>query len=219
MSDSAEDRFNRWELDKILRIYPGLSLRPIVKGEVRLAGRLVFDADADGLPRIEDAYEVEITVPPDFPRDLPAVKETAGRIPKSFHTNSDRCLCLGSPVRLRLAVCRQPTLIGFLERCVIPYLYGFSHREKFGTLPFGELDHGSKGLQQDFADLFGVESKIVAIAMVKSASMKKRDANKRPCPCGSGRRLGKCHNRRINGMRKQLGRTWFREQCLVLAGK
>jgi hypothetical protein len=219
MSDWAEDQFSRWELDKILWAYPGLSLRPFVNGVVRLSGRLVFVADADGLPRIADVYEVEITAPPGFPRDLPVVKETAGRIPKSFHTNGDGSLCLGSPVRLRLTICRQPTLLGFLERCVIPFLYGFSYREKHGVLPFGELDHGSKGLRHDFAELFGLENHDAVTGMVECASIKKRDANKRPCPCGSGRRLGKCHNRRINALRKQLGRSWFREQCLALAGK
>jgi hypothetical protein len=219
MRSHIEDHFERWKLDDLLLAYPDLSLRPIVNGVMRLTGTLAFSADAKGLERIDDAYEVEIIVPPSFPRELPLVKETAGRIPKDFHTNDDGRLCLGSPVRQHLELKKSPTLSGFMEHCVIPYLYGFSFREKHGQLPFGELEHGMKGIRQDFAEVFGVRHYQAAVRMVQLAGMKKSDANKRPCPCGGGRRLGKCHNHRVNVLRKQLGGTWFREQYRWLTGK
>ena len=219
MGSLTQDKFDRWYLDEFLLAFPGLGLRPIVNGEVRLAGTLAFSAEADGLERIEDAYEVEMAMPDGFPRHLPFVKETGGRIPKSFHTNDDGSLCLGSPVRQHIALAKSPTLSGFVKSCVIPYLYGFSYREKHGRLPFGELDHGMKGVRKDFAELFGIKDEKAADQMVLLAGMKKRDANKQQCPCGSGRRLGKCHNRRVNPLRKQLGHTWFREQYRWLTGK
>jgi hypothetical protein len=40
--------------------------------------------------------------------------------------------------------------------------------------------------------------------------MKKRQANKLPCPCNSGRRVGQCHHLEINRLRNKLGRSWFR---------
>jgi len=30
-----------------------------------------------------------------------------------------------------------------------------------------------------------------------------------PCPCGTGMRLGRCHNRKLNTLRDKLGRRWF----------
>jgi hypothetical protein len=48
--------------------------------------------------------------------------------------------------------------------------------------------------------------------MVRLAGKKKRIANKLPCPCGSGRRLGRCHNLKVNGLRHQLGPKWCRTQ-------
>jgi len=219
MRSHIEDQFERWKLDDLLLANPDLSLRPVVNGVMRLKGTLAFSADAKGLERIDDAYEVEIIVPPDFPRELPLVKETAGRIPKDFHTNDDGSLCLGSPARQHLELIKSPTLPGFMKLCAIPFLYGFSFREKHGQLPFGELDHGLKGIRQDFAEVFGVKDHQAAVQMVQLASIKKSIANKRPCPCGSGRRLGTCHNRRVNDLRKQLGPTWFREQYQWLTGK
>lgn len=219
MPNTIQDKFDQWKLVELLRAHPGLSVQPIVNGQVRLAGTLAFSAHARGLERIDDAYELEIAVPDGFPRELPLVKETAGRIPEGFHTNDDGSLCLGSPVRQHLELAKAPTLPGFVKTCVIPYLYGFSYREKHGHLPFGELDHGMKGIRKDFAALFGVKDEKIGAHMVRLAGMKKRDANKQSCPCGNGRRLGKCHNRRVNTLRTRLGRTWFREQYRWMSGE
>jgi hypothetical protein len=196
-------------VEELLREQPGLRLQSVVDGELRFAGSLDFSADASGRERISDRYELELRVPRAFPREPALVRETGARIPKGFHTNSDGTLCLGSPTQLRLTLFRAATLPEFVEHCVVPYLYGFSYHEKYGELPFGELAHGSRGLRQDFAELFGVKES-VAIELVRLASLKKRVANKLPCPCGSGCRLGRCHNLKVNLIRDELGRNWLR---------
>jgi hypothetical protein len=216
MVRTIQDKFEQWKLRELLHAYPDLSLRPIVNGQVRLSGSLSFSADANGLERLNDTYEVAIAVPHGFPSELPIVTETAGRIPKDFHKNDNGSLCLGSPARQYLELKKGPTLLGFVTTCLIPYLYGFSYREKHGRLPFGELDHGIKGIQRDLAALFGIDDEKAAEEMVRLAGMKKRDANKQRCPCGSDRRLGKCHNRQVNQLRSQLGRRWFRDHYLWL---
>ena len=191
---------------------PGLRIRPSAEESVVLAGSLRFSADKPGLERIEDEFEVEIAVPNQFPNEIPQVWETGGRIPKSYHKLVDLSLCLGSPARLRMLVKGEPTLLAFVRKCVIPYLYGFSLRSQCGLLPFGELAHGVGGLIQDYAELFGVAPGEAVVEMVRLASLNKRDANRQRCPCGSGRRLGRCHNRRVNEMRKLLGRRWLAEE-------
>jgi hypothetical protein len=192
---------------------------PKVNGQLRIKGVLPFKAEADGLERIEDEYLVDIVVPPSFPRDLPAVTETAGRIPRRFHTNPDRSLCLGSPTRQRLALGHSQTLSTFVEQVLIPYLYGFSFRERHNFLPFGELAHDKEGLIEDFANLFGETEDWSVLEMVRLTGLKKRHANKQPCPCGSGRRVGKCHHLRLNALRNQLGRRWFHDQYSWLQRK
>lgn len=219
MGNSVQERFQQWRLEELLITYPGLSLRPSANGYVRIAGSLSFAADASGFERIEDAYELEIIVPSGFPRTVAGVRETAGRIPKSFHTNDDGTLCLGSPLRQKLELAKDPTLVGFVRTCLIPYLYGYSYREKHGSLPFGELEHGKEGLRDDFTVFFGLRNDRAAEQMVWLTGLKKREANKYACPCESGRRLGKCHNRRVNRLRTQFGRTWFRWQYRLLVGR
>jgi len=216
MGNSIQQRCERWQLEELLRAYPGLRLVPVVDSNVRLAGTLAFAAQAPGHERIEDAYTLEMSIPERFPFDLPLVRETGGRIPRTFHALADGSLCLGSPTRQRLELIDAPTLPAFMERCVIPYLYGFSLQEKHGTLPFGELAHGRAGLRKDFAELFGAGTEAAAEEFVRLASLKKRAANKYPCPCGSNRRLGRCHHHQVNRFRNLLGRLWFREQYVWL---
>jgi hypothetical protein len=65
-----------------------------------------------------------------------------------------------------------------------------------------------KGIIEDLADVFGVQ-KVMVAGFVRVAAMKKRVANKRPCPCGGELRLGLCHRKRLNMLRRRLGRRWF----------
>lgn len=208
--DRTRDRIQAWRVDDLLEKYSGLRLVPIRSEGLKLAGPITFSAQARDLESITDEYEVEITVPPKFPRAVPAVRETAGRIPPTYHTLGDGTLCLGSPTRLRLIASESCSLTRFVERCLIPYLYGRSYFEKHGVMPFGELAHGDDGIREDLASIFGVDGRYDLCEFVRLAAMRRREANKQPCPCGSGRRLGRCHNRSVNALRGRLGRQWFR---------
>jgi hypothetical protein len=208
----------RWKVDDLLREQPGLRLAPSRNGVVRLSGAVEFSAQKPGLERLDDSFEIEIVVPKSFPRELPVVIEVGGRIPATFHTDDGGGLCLGSPTQQILAIQSAPTLPGFVKRCIIPYFYGFVYHSRHGVMPFGELAHGRKGIRDDFRALFGVHTDQAAVEMVRLAGLNKRAANKATCPCGSGRRLGRCHNRRLNRLRRLLGRKWFRGQYRLLNG-
>jgi hypothetical protein len=63
----------------------------------------------------------------------------------------------------------------------------------------------------DYAILFGLKSIEQAKVAVKYLGMKKGRANKLPCPCGCGRKLGKCSfNGRLKEFRILAERGWFR---------
>ncbi|MEI6178286.1 MAG: hypothetical protein WCS43_15445 [Verrucomicrobiota bacterium] len=93
----------------------------------------------------------------------------------------------------------------------MPYLYKRSYFEKHDCLPAGELEHGSSGLIADYQQLFGVEGSEACLGMIQMLGMKKRNANKKPCPCGSGRCVGKCHNRVLKPFRDLATRRYFQE--------
>jgi hypothetical protein len=212
VAESIRQRFVQWQIDELLFSYPGLRVVPTTGGYVKITGALAFIREAPGKERIEDEYLVEITIPYAFPKCLLSVRETGRRIPRWYHTLRDGTLCLGSPTRLRFIVSGSASVLRFVERCVVPYLYGYSYFERHKSLPFGELQHGISGLREDLASLFGVDDERSISSFVRLAAMRKRQANKHSCPCGSSRRLGRCHHRRVNELRARLSRRWF---CVV----
>lgn len=167
--------------------YRGLALRPTrTGGSLFIAGDLEFTASGpNGERPVSDTFAVTIFVPPAFPADPPTVRETGGRLPRTFHTYQDGALCLGSPLRLRMRLRIRPDLLGFVETCLIPYLYGYLRFQQGEPLPFGELDHGDPGLLDEYQLLLCARDDRTCIALISMLGVKKRVANKWPCPCGA----------------------------------
>jgi len=207
---------HRLGIDDLLRRFPHLALRPHRDGRIVIAGDLQFSAVVLRFGTIEDAFSVEIHIPENFPSRLPSVFERDGRIPKTHHKMTDGSLCLGSPLVLRLKAVKGRTLLAFVEACIVPYFAGYSIYERTGEMLFGELAHGIPGLLEEYGRLTGATSDAACIGLIECLGLKKRVANKRMCPCGSGRRLGRCHNRRINPLREVASRAWFRNTARQL---
>lgn len=204
-------------LREFLRSYPKMAIRPSSGGDLRLKGHFEFAAHHAEEGDIQDSFALEMIVPNGFPRELPRVTETGGRIPRTgeYHVNgTDNTLCLGSPLSLLLRISKKPTLEGFAENCLVPYLFAISRKLKTGgPLPFGELAHGRTGMRDDYAALFGLKHPQNVGRVLALLGMKKRRANKLPCPCGCRKRLGACaFNLRLRAFRALASRSWYRKE-------
>ncbi len=201
-------------LSPFLKNYPGMTIRPTTGHGLIMHGKFCFSAQPEGGVEITDTYNLRIEVPKAFPFDLPRVTELDDKIPRTgkYHVNPDGTLCLGSPLRLLWKLSRKPTLSGFASDCLVPYLYAVSHKLKFGgDLPFSELEHGTPGALQDYADLFSLEQPEQAQRALHLLGMKKVLANKQPCPCGCGKKLKACQfNKTISKFRRLAHRSWFK---------
>lgn len=217
MPESIVERHRRWGVAELLKRHPELRILPTSDETLNVGGELRFYVQGPSEEPIEDAYEVLIRFPMSFPNGIPTAFEKGGRIPRSHHTHPDGSLCLGAKTEIRLKLGPDSTLDCFVNGILIPYLFQFSFLKKHGRMPFGELKHGVHGLLDYFAFLYKVADRRSAKALVLLTSLKKRRANKKRCPCGSGRRLGRCHNRTVNDLRKRLGRKWFSEEYKELS--
>jgi hypothetical protein len=110
---------------------------------------------------------------------------------------------------------RKPTLPGFAEMCLVPYLFAMSHTLRSGgPFAFDELQDGAKGILIDYADLFDLNTPEQARYALALLGIKKRRANKLPCPCACGKRLGRCKlNMRLRQFRQIASRIWFRSSA------
>jgi len=212
------------DLDEFLSAFPGLAIRPDGSNNTVLAGDFKLDAAIPGGVRVQESFHLEIRVPPDYPEDRPRVFERSGKIPMAGgknHINPDGSLCLGSPIRLMMHLGSNPSLVGYMRECVVPFLYAIAHRQQHGgDLVFGELAHWVPGLADDYGKILNLRDGGKILAALKCVLMKKRIANKRPCPCGCQRRLGKCRLRfRIHTFRKLIPKMWLRAHLQELTGK
>ena len=191
-----------------------MSLVPSRDSALVVRGTFSFTAKPKNDKEITDAYELEFCIPATFPHAIPEVKEIGGKISRDgkHHVNPDHTLCLGSPLRILSKISKQPTLVGFSESCLVPYLYAVSRKLQHGeTFVFSELAHGEQGIIDDYMELFGLKTRDQVIQTLTLLGKKRRIANKKPCPCGCGRRLGKCSfNKKINKYRRLASMSWFR---------
>ncbi len=207
-------------LREFLQDYPQMAIRPTTNCGVRLKGQFAFVATHPKAGIVQESFQLQIDIPKAFPKDVPTVMEIGGRIPRNgdYHVNQGGSLCLGSPMGLMMKLLKSPTLIGFAESCIVPYLFAISLKLKSGEpLPFGELDHGIKGILDDYLILFGLKTVEQVRYTIRLLGMKRRLANKLPCPCGCGIRLGQCKfNFKLNEFRAMANRSWHKHHCQML---
>ncbi|MFT5730210.1 MAG: hypothetical protein ACI8PB_004388 [Desulforhopalus sp.] len=202
-------------IEKFLDDYPQMSTVPYTGDGICLRGNFRFKAIGSENEELEGNYKIEIIVPKDFPDELPSVKELAEKITHETangHLFLDNSLCLGSPLRLKKLLHQNPNLSSFASKCLVPFFYAVSHKmKKGGDLVFGELEHGNKGIVDDYIDLFGLKDHGQVVEALQLLGMKKRFANKKLCPCGCGKRLGVCSfHIKLNEFRCLASTSWFR---------
>ena len=132
--------FSDVQIEELLQAWPRLRRAPSPDKRVGvIQGWLAFTLKPAGLPEITDTYRLLLKVPLAGSLDVPVVYEEGGRIHRTDdnHVNPRGNLCLGSPWRIRIKCGFPPSLIEFVEQCVVPFLYGASWREQSNTgFPF-----------------------------------------------------------------------------------
>jgi hypothetical protein len=183
------------EFEEVLRKYPDLTLLDGGNNSWKIYGNLHFRASLDG-EEIEDVFSVLITIPDNYPSEIPTVQELDGRIPKDFHTSYDNTLCLGTPLLVNIRFHERPNLLGFIEACLIEYFYGYIYYQLHGVLPAGEFSHGPQGILEHYQELFETQDIQIVFEFLGILSEGSyRGHNK--CPCGNGLILRKCHGKTL----------------------
>lgn len=181
------------QLTELQAVHGGLTEIEERKDETAVAGALSFEASHDGLATIVDTFEIELLVPKRYPDRLPRVREMGAKIASDYaHVYADGGLCLAVPVEERRVFARHPSLLGFVNELVIPYLYGYCHWRRYGEHPFGEQKHGGEGIVQYYVETLDLKDDLSALATV-AFLFDHGYRGHHACPCGSGKIVRKCH--------------------------
>ncbi len=183
----------RQQIIELSGVHKGLTNIVERDAETIVSGTLPFEASANGLETITESFEIELIIPRGFPEPLPRIKEIGGRIVANYkHRNPDGTLCLAVPVEQRRVFFDQPTLLGFVNRLVIPYLYGYCFWKKHGRHPFDEAAHGYEGILRHYVDTLGLHDDLAALGAI-CFLFEHGYRGHHECPCGSGLRVSACH--------------------------
>lgn len=213
--DIEREPIVREQFNELHQFYRELVLDETVAGPWTICGELKFSASYNG-DSIQDSFHVQIQIPSNYPESVPIVWETEGRIPDSFHKFTNKSLCLGSPLNVKIKFLENPTILGFVEGLLVPYLFGFCTYERTGVMPFGELAH-NRGMLDSYKDLFRLRTDIQALQMLKLIAEGKYKGHLE-CPCGSGKRMRHCHGPQLIKVSKFQRQSEFYEdyfKCIL----
>ncbi|XZK30983.1 hypothetical protein ACSXCN_05565 [Clostridium perfringens] len=182
---------NKDEINEAICKFKGLNLIKENKS-LKLVGNIKINNVFNDVRIIED-FCVEITIPNEYPLDIPTIKEVGGKIDRRYHhINYNGTLCLATETEIKLEFNKGLTLIEWIERYVIPYLFSYCYYKRYNVFPFGERSHGMEGIFEFYKDLFEVDSKIQCINLLNYICNKNYRGHDL-CPCNSGRKVRSCH--------------------------
>ena len=184
--------------------YPTLH---VIVGEddiVRVAGMFpVRDAEGTCI----DGYEVRLDLPPDYPRGLPEVYETGGRIPwtDKRHVNTDGTACVMMPEERHRIWPRGEPLSRYLDGPLRNFFLGQLARDHDDPWPFDEWSHGEEGFNEFVQQELGSSDPIV-IRRFLWLLQDNPVSYRKPCPCGSHRQTRDCCRSKIVVLRRVVSR-------------
>jgi hypothetical protein len=181
-----------------------------------LNGFYQFKTEYRGIT-FQDSFNLEINFPPDYPDNLPHVKELDYKIPNIFHrfTNGDFCLC--TPCEQWLIFSKKPTLENYITNLVNPYLLSWLWFQRFNKMPWGERKHGYIGLIESYRDLLRLtDIRHTIYFMIEF--VKNELHHKKNCPCGSGRLFRKCHGNIVHKYENSLPQGQLINDFLFILG-
>lgn len=153
-----------------------------------------------------DKYELEIEFPQSYPKSLPIVRETAGRIPIDIDRhmipeNRQACFFLVEERYLHFPI--GSPIIKFIDGPMYQFFLSQTYYELTGKWIFGEHRHGIYGIYDYYAELLNTKDLNIIIKFVDYVS-KKKIKSYWPCYCSKNKRLDECHLKFLLKTRSQI---------------
>ncbi len=208
--NAAADDHARITTDELAREFPTLRL-VVEDNKTYLNGSFPIGHEGEVL----DQFDIEMLVAPLAGNELPEVRETGGRIPRiaDRHVNADGTACITLPESYFLRNPGPFDLLKFLSGPVRDYFIGQALVERGDDWPHQEWPHGIDGLLLFYEELLGTDN-LVRIREYLRHLARAELRGHWACPCGSGKKLRRCHQQELAELRARIG---FRAARRLLA--
>ena len=151
------------------------------------------------------AFDIKMEFSDRYPRREPKVFEVGGQIPRKAerHINSDGDCC-ATVWENWLVATQDQSFASYINGPLNEYFLGQFWFEKTGKWPFGERPHGTKGLEEAYADALGIPNKQKNLRYHPRLLSQDWPKGHWLCPCGSGKPLRYCHLDDIMAMHEKV---------------
>lgn len=196
------DRFGEI-VDTINRDYPTLHLM-IENNLVFVRGCLpIRDPNFE---REIDFFSIEILFLPDYPKTVPIVRETDGRLEKiakrHFNINGTACLFLRDARYKYFPL--DATFAYFMDKIVVSFfIWQIEYDITDGNPSFKGLAHNTAGIMEYYFKFLNTSDIRVVRKFMEYVTVKKMRLHWK-CHCSSGRLIRDCHKSFLLDMRKRL---------------
>ncbi len=170
----------------------------------------------------DDRFKIKIIVDEKFPKKIPEVHETGGRIPSTLdrHYMSDGSgCCLVIPHKYSQVFPPLMPFEYFIDTLVVPFFKNQIYYEINGRFAIG-YRHGEVGLDDYYIEIFGdvtiraLHKLLHTVLADKLYSLNKIKGHKL-CPCDSGKIQRQCHGKGLIEL-KQYGNLGFLHQSFSI---
>lgn len=188
-------KFYSLEFESVAKGFPDLKPE-FENNQWQLVGRIdVIDEFGEKW----DQYNVKIVFPHRYPKEMPIMFETGGRIPREddYHVNPDGSCCLSVPAMEMIICSRGISAANFIQELAIPYLANHTYKRKFNKFAREEYDHGIGGLYQFYADAFKSEQWNLIMAGLRKIVLNELPQRNDLCFCGSAKKYKNCHRQSV----------------------
>ena len=201
------------ERERLAEAFPTLKL-DASEGPATVTGTLWLDSGF--------GFSVDLRIPGDYPEGIPRLVVRPEEIPwdadRHVVTAGVACLCVSSEYRFHWP--RGSDLTDFLKCFVVPYFARQAFYQSHGQWPPGqERSHGAAGIVESFNETLtelgspGVATIERFLIMLASPGHPKGCD---PCPCGSGKKIRKCHRRLVWALRNRIDAALARNDLWLL---
>lgn len=201
------------ERERLAASFPTLTLDTSAE-PATVTGTLRLDSDI--------GFSVDLRIPDDYPEGIPRLICRPEEIPweedRHVVTAGVACLCVSSEYRLHWP--RGSDLTDFMECFVVPYFVRQAYYQAHGEWPSGqERRHGAAGIIESFSDTLAVLGSPNVATIERFLIMLASHGHPKgsdPCPCGSGKRIRKCHRRLVWALRNNVDPQFARHDLSLL---
>ncbi len=191
-------------LKPFLEKHKGLKIIEMNDNFVHLNGAILVNRIINGYT-IYKEYIITIYIPINSNK-LPYVIDTNNIIdPKYPHIYSNKELCLETDSYIRLYFIDGFDLNKWMDEFIEPYFISYEYYIDYGTFPNGERTHGIIGTLESYKDIFhtdNIQQVLKIMYYIKNHTYR----GHHPCPCGSKKRIRKCHGKWILPFHKDIKR-------------